>query len=392
MSLSHYEKRSLIRFLLIYLCSIYMFIFVLAGMFYTIEKKNIFEQHSLKLGALASSLSHQIITSHMMHDDALKHCMSDKPIKACFDNIEDYEVAFFDANKKPLYASFEDSVDFSRKFYEANKDFFYVDDSVQGHLGIAYIVLKKPQSSRLIQALQKEIALYLLLSLSFATLLGFILAKLFLQPIRTEIETLNTFIKDSTHELNTPITAILMSIQTLKEVDEKKKKRIELSAKRIATLYGNLSYMLLHDKQNEAKSDVDVKKLVEERLDYFADLIMSKKINVTLQLEEKVLKIHEESLIKLIDNLLSNAIKYNNVNGMIQVLLTHEKLSISDNGIGIEASKINDITKRYKRANSDKGGFGIGLDIVNTICKQYGFRLEITSKEHVGSTFNIYFQ
>ena len=392
MSLSHYEKRSLIRFLLIYLCSIYMFIFVLAGMFYTIEKKNIFEQHSLKLGALASSLSHQVITSHMMHDDALKHCMSDKPIKACFDNIEDYEVAFFDANKKPLYASFEDSVDFSRKFYEANKDFFYVDDSVQGHLGIAYIVLKKPQSSRLIQALQKEIALYLLLSLSFATLLGFILAKLFLQPIRTEIETLNTFIKDSTHELNTPITAILMSIQTLKEVDEKKKKRIELSAKRIATLYGNLSYMLLHDKQNEAKSDVNVKKLVEERLDYFADLIMSKKINVTLQLEEKVLKIHEESLIKLIDNLLSNAIKYNNVNGMIQVLLTHEKLSISDNGIGIEASKINDITKRYKRANSDKGGFGIGLDIVNTICKQYGFRLEITSKEHVGSTFNIYFQ
>ena len=392
MSLSHYEKRSLIRFLLIYLCSIYMFIFILAGMFYTIEKKNIFEQHSLKLGALASSLSHQIITSHMMHDDALKHCMSDKPIKACFDNIEDYEVAFFDANKKPLYASFEDSVDFSRKFYEANKDFFYVDDSAQGHLGIAYIVLKKPQSSRLIQALQKEIALYLLLSLSFATLLGFILAKLFLQPIRTEIETLNTFIKDSTHELNTPITAILMSIQTLKEVDEKKKKRIELSAKRIATLYGNLSYMLLHDKQNEAKSDVNVKKLVEERLDYFADLIMSKKINVTLQLEEKVLKIHEESLIKLIDNLLSNAIKYNNVNGMIQVLLTHEKLSISDNGIGIEASKINDITKRYKRANSDKGGFGIGLDIVNTICKQYGFRLEITSKEHVGSTFNIYFQ
>ena len=192
MSLSHYEKRSLIRFLLIYLCSIYMFIFVLAGMFYTIEKKNIFEQHSLKLGALASSLSHQIITSHMMHDDALKHCMSDKPIKACFDNIEDYEVAFFDANKKPLYASFEDSVDFSRKFYEANKDFFYVDDSVQGHLGIAYIVLKKPQSSHLIQALQKEIALYLLLSLSFATLLGFILARLFLQPIRTEIETLNT--------------------------------------------------------------------------------------------------------------------------------------------------------------------------------------------------------
>ena len=54
MSLSHYEKHSLIRFLLIYLCSIYLFIFILAGMFYTIEKKNIYENHALKLGALAS--------------------------------------------------------------------------------------------------------------------------------------------------------------------------------------------------------------------------------------------------------------------------------------------------------------------------------------------------
>jgi two-component system OmpR family sensor kinase len=174
-------------------------------------------------------------------------------------------------------------------------------------------------------------------------------------------------------------------------VDEKKRKRIELSDKRIATLYGNLSFMLLHDKQNEEKNDVDVKKLIEERVEYFADLMASKRIELSLKLEEKTLHINEESLIKLIDNLLSNAIKYNRLGGTIEVLLDFEKLSIKDNGIGIESSKLGDITKRYKRANSDKGGFGIGLDIVNTICKTNGFRLEINSIENEGSTFSIYF-
>jgi two-component system OmpR family sensor kinase len=245
--------------------------------------------------------------------------------------------------------------------------------------------------SSAVNALRSQVLLYFLLSLAFATLLGYVLAKQFLKPIQEEINHLDTFIKDSKHELNTPITAILMSIGTLKNVDEKKRKRIELSAKRIATLYGNLSFMLLHDKQNEEKNDVDVKKLIEERVEYFADLMASKRIELSLKLEEKTLHINEESLIKLIDNLLSNAIKYNRLGGTIEVLLDFEKLSIKDNGIGIESSKLGDITKRYKRANSDKGGFGIGLDIVNTICKTNGFRLEINSIENEGSTFSIYF-
>jgi len=112
---------------------------------------------------------------------------------------------------------------------------------------------------------------------------------------------------------------------------------------------------------------------------------------MTFKLREKSLHVNEESLTKLIDNLLSNAIKYNRLNGSIEVTLDFEKLSVKDSGIGIASSKLGDITKRYKRANSDKGGFGIGLDIVNTICKTNGFRLEIDSKENEGSTFSIYF-
>ncbi|MDD2384367.1 MAG: HAMP domain-containing sensor histidine kinase [Sulfurospirillaceae bacterium] len=391
MSLSAYEKRSLIRFLLIYLMSIYTFIVILGYMFYMIEIKNIYETYHFKIRAFASSVSHQIITAHMMGDKKLLECLSHSDINDCFSHSENYAVSLYDKNNKRLYAGFEDEVDLSQKFYNHNDMLFYVDDSPQLHLGIKYIVIKKEHVREEVNALQQKVFLYMLACLALATLLGYILAKLFLKPIKAERDALDKFIKDSTHELNTPITAILMSIETLKDIDPKKKKRIELSGKRIASLYANLSYMLLHDKHNEAKSMVDMKQLIRERIEYFHDVMVYKNLHVSLDLSEKFLHVNQESMIKLIDNLLSNAIKYNIIGGTIEIVLSKEYVSVTDNGIGIAEEKLGDILKRYKRANSDRGGFGIGLDIVNTICKDNHFRLEITSKLNEGSTFRVRF-
>ncbi|WP_052433574.1 sensor histidine kinase [Sulfurospirillum arsenophilum] len=360
-------------------------------MFYTIEIKNLHENYALKMRATASSIAHQIVTAHMMEDGTLQKCLKEKPAEQCFGLEKEYQLGLFGEGNIPLHVSFPEPVDFTKTFYLENNSFYALDESSQKHLGIHTIVLKHTHSSSMIHSLRLQTVFYLFLSLAFATILGYVLAKQFLKPIQEEINHLDTFIKDSTHELNTPITAILMSISTLKNVEEKKLKRIELSAKRIATLYGNLSYMLLHDKQNEEKSDVDVKKLIEERIEYFMDLMASKRIDMTLKLNEKSLHVNEESLTKLIDNLLSNAIKYNRLNGSIEVTLDFEKLSVKDSGIGIESSKLGDITKRYKRANSDKGGFGIGLDIVNTICKTNDFKLVINSVEGKGTTFSVFF-
>ena len=389
--LSTYEKRSLLRFLLIYLGSIYTFICVLAWMFYTIEIKNLQENHALKMQNLASSVTTRIVTAHMSHEETLLHCLESLPIEKCFVLPPHYSLGLFDAHQKPLHVSFDEPVDFNQKFYRLNDSFYYVDESAQGHLGIHFTVVKQQAILETLTQLRYQVLGYLALSLLFATALGFVLAKLFLKPIQQEIRTLDTFIKDSTHELNTPITAILMSIQTLKNVDEKKRKRIELSAKRIATLYGNLSYMLLHDKQHEEKTDVDIKRLLEERIDYFADVIEVQHIKLHLDLLPISLHVNEESITKLFDNLLSNAIKYNRPHGSITITLTPDYLQIQDSGIGIAKDKLGEITQRYKRANRAKGGFGIGLSIVQTVCTTYHFRLEIDSREKEGSTFTVWF-
>ena len=85
------------------------------------------------------------------------------------------------------------------------------------------------------------------------------LVKLVLKPIRDNLHLLDNFIKDTTHELNTPITTILANIETLdaqncNEKTMRKLQRIKVASATISNLYKDLVYLLLNHKissQNE---------------------------------------------------------------------------------------------------------------------------------------------
>lgn len=94
-------------------------------------------------------------------------------------------------------------------------------------------------------------------------------------------------------------------------------------------------------------------------------------------------------LTRVVDNLLSNAIKYNKRKGVIRVSVTPTTLAISDTGIGIAASKIHEIFDRYSRFDHANGGFGIGLNIVQLICKEYGIVIDVNSVLGEGTTFTL---
>jgi two-component system OmpR family sensor kinase len=100
---------------------------------------------------------------------------------------------------------------------------------------------------------------------------------------------------------------------------------------------------------------------------------------------------NKESASRLIDNLLSNAIKYSDPGGKITISIKGNMLSVADEGIGIDEDVQKDIFKRYKRANKERGGFGIGLDIVLSICKRNGIRMGLKSQKGEGSKFILHF-
>ncbi len=220
---------------------------------------------------------------------------------------------------------------------------------------------------------------------------GFLLSRLILHPMNEAIALLDDFIKDTTHELNTPVSAILTNIEALQESElsptiEKKIKRIEIASRTISTLYDDLTYLILNHDLAVQNEQLNLSHLLQERLEYFRHRIEQKKIILHIRVDSDVMLIIDHTkATRLIDNLLSNAIKYNRMEGEISITLTQGVFCIEDNGIGIPSEMITRVFERYTRADKSVGGFGIGLHIVAMIAREYNLKITIDSEEKVGT-------
>jgi len=300
-----------------------------------------------------------------------------------------FNVGYYDKDKKPIFTQIDEFKGFDKEFSAKGENCYSVVENSSSHLGVRYIVLKENELSMAFQKLRIKIITYLILSFLFMGIIGYFLGRLFLRPVREQIESLDKFISDTTHELNTPISAILMTIQSLKGVESKKMKRLEASAKRLSTMYGSLTYRL--EGGVEPSEDLCLAKIVDERLEFIKELIDSKRLEVELDVEPTQIYMPKRSVYRLIDNLISNAIKYSDVGDTITVTLKQNVLSVKDTGIGIDEKMQEDIFRRYYRAGDERGGFGIGLSIVLSICKKYKIKLGLDSKKGEGSTFKLTF-
>ena len=235
---------------------------------------------------------------------------------------------------------------------------------------------------------------------SFILLLfvGYFIAKLFLKPMRESIQMLDRFIKDTTHELNTPIAAILSNIQMINKdnIDEKLAKkinRIEIGAKTISNIYEDLTFVSLNNQIISNNEKLYFSQILNQRVDFFKSIASSKKIEFILDIKDDIFIVCDvKKLSKLIDNILSNAIKYNKFQGFIKVTLKDKILIIEDSGKGMSKDNLSNLFTRYKRFDKSVGGFGIGLNIVSLIAKEYDFKIDVISKIDVGTRIKIKWQ
>ena len=304
--------------------------------------------------------------------------------------LKSYKISFYDDKKVKMFGNLDEEIDFTKSIYEKNNSLILVDKSTWGHLGIDYIVIQDNSHYEILRDLKITIIMMFLFIYLIISIIGFYLAQLFLKPIRNEREKLNNFIKDTTHELNTPISAILMSTESDK-LNEKQIQRIRLSAKRISEVYKDLTYVFLKKKEEKTIEKLNLKTVLEEQLEYFKILASKKRLEVDIKLEDLEYEMNRDDFIRVINNLISNAIKYNKVGGKLNIYLENETLQVQDSGIGIEQKKLDDIFKRYYRGTTQEGGFGIGLSIVSFICQKYNIKIDIKSKENLGTTFILKF-
>ncbi len=308
-------------------------------------------------------------------------------------NYIKYDYALYDIKHRRLVGNIKDKIDLSKKIQKIDGNYVLVDSSPRGHLGVHHIVIRENIYNEKNKILIEKLIFYFLLIYSIIAVVGYYLASLFITPIINERKKLNNFIKDTTHELNTPITAILMSTSKDSPLTEKNMQRINLSAKRISEIYKDLVYLFLQDRKKiQHNTLLNLDEIIKEQLEYFESFAIKKKLKITLDIENTKYPIDKENFIRLFNNILSNAIKYNNIGGFIHIELKNKVLKISDSGIGIKKEFLKDIFNRYYRATKEQGGFGIGLNIVYHICKTYHIKLDVQSEEKKGTTFILKFE
>ena len=204
---------------------------------------------------------------------------------------------------------------------------------------------------------------FILLSL-ISTLISIIFALYSLSPIRESIRVLEEFIKDIIHDLNTPITSILINLKMMKKNDEVES--IIESTNAISMLHKNLT-SYLNNMQFE-KEKFNLKDTINQQIKLFSSLYDY--LNWSIDIEDRVIYSNQNALSRVIYNLISNACKYNISNGFIEIKIRDNILSISNSSYGIKKpSKVFD--RFYKESSR---GLGIGLHIVDKLCSELGVK------------------
>ena len=304
-------------------------------------------------------------------------------------NKSKFIVGFYDKNKKIMYSEIETVLKFKHKSFFQDGVFYIIYEDTHHYLDVDYIVMGSKDLVSIINVLRIKFLSYFIIFYLFIGIIGYLLGKFFLRPVWERLMSLDQFIADTTHELNTPIAAILMTVESLKGIEEKKMKRLDASAKRLSIMYSSLTYRIEGIK--ESSIEICLKEMIEERVTFFKELIEAKNIEVLLDLERQKIYMSKGAIERLLDNLISNAIKYSNVNDHIMITLKKNILIIKDTGIGMDIHVQKNIFKRYFHVDNQRGGFGIGLSIVSSICKDFKIKVDMESKKGEGTTFTLTF-
>ncbi len=210
-----------------------------------------------------------------------------------------------------------------------------------------------------------------------------------------------------THEMRTPLTAIQGSSELMGRynLSEEKRKQIaemiNMESKRLARMIQTfLDVERLSDGQMELKREpFQVSEIVGTCVGRALPLAERKNIRIQTQELEGALEGDRELMEYAIYNLLTNAVKYSPPDTEITVACrtdaAHLRLSIQDQGIGMDAKELRQIFQKFyrtKRAEaSGEAGTGIGLSIVEQIVHYHGGKMEVTSEPGRGSCFTVVF-
>ena len=230
-----------------------------------------------------------------------------------------------------------------------------------------------------------------------------------IEELTESTERLNDFLANVSHEIRTPVNAIigLSSICIEKEQNADVKKdmeEIQKAGRRVSDQIGDILDFSEIDRGNIVKNNEDFM-LSSAINDIMSDIREIRKDSVELVIDidptiPAVMNTDVTKLKKIIKALISNGIKYTNDGGVYLKINSEPQeygvnlcIEVTDTGIGMKEDELEKVYERFYQSDSGRprigGGLGLGLSIVSGFVALMGGFMTINSKPEVGTTVRI---
>lgn len=212
------------------------------------------------------------------------------------------------------------------------------------------------------------------------------------------------FAAAASHELKTPVAAVLAAAETLQMAlgnDQQAAVRfagdIEASARQLAKLVADLLDLSRLESGSPPSQPVRLDAIAADEVERAQDQAARAGVELSLAHTEVMVAADASYLALALRNLLDNAIRYNRPGGSVKVTVGVEGgcglASVEDTGSGIPSRSLGRIFERFYRVDAARsrttGGTGLGLAIVKHVAESYGGSVSVVSELGVGSVFTI---
>jgi signal transduction histidine kinase len=234
---------------------------------------------------------------------------------------------------------------------------------------------------------------------------------LYTQTITEQAERLQQFTRMATHEWRQPLAPIVTAVSLLRlpEFDDAQRaKTVELISRNVNSLI-EMTYKLERLARLDGPSDtpslqeVELRTVVAEAARQVREMAAARQVEIRVAADMPTAAVDVGRLELALVNLLSNAIKYSDpakTERVVEVTAHHVgdnncAIHVRDNGVGIPASRIGYIFRRFTRAHADHReldavkGVGLGLAIVDDCVHAIGGSVTVESTEGAGTRFTV---
>lgn len=190
------------------------------------------------------------------------------------------------------------------------------------------------------------------------------------------------FTENASHELQTPLAVfqsqldLLLQDSSLNEPQMNVIESLYDVSSRLTRLNKNLLLLSrIDNSQFKETIRIDFGQLLEHKLMYFKELFSNGGIKLSVDIQNPLMITANKVLLEsLINNLISNAIRHNYNGGLINIEVKDNTFQVSNSGDKFSLDK-DKVFRRFSRTSEERKGNGLGLSIVNQICKLHGWEV-----------------